>query len=94
MIRLYREETCLQADAIEAEFKEMVIGYERVMLEPQQAGEMFGGRTLPVIANNEKVVSGEEEKPFLEELERLRRDWYLLQGSTCYVDGDGTTSCS
>ena len=38
MIKLYREENSPQADAIEAEFKELVMGYDRVVVEPQQAG--------------------------------------------------------
>ena len=89
MIKLYREENSPQADAIEAEFREMVMGYDRVVMEPQQAGEMFAGRTLPVITNNERVVSGDEVKPYLKELERLMRDWQRFQSDACYVDEDG-----
>ncbi|MBV6393684.1 MAG: hypothetical protein KPEEDBHJ_02926 [Anaerolineales bacterium] len=89
MIKLYREETSAAADAIEAEFRELVLGYDRVVLEADRAEEMFPGRTLPVIANNERVVSGAEIAPYLQELENLARDWRLFQGDYCYVDGDG-----
>jgi len=42
MIVLYREVKSPEADAIEAEFREMVLGYDRVVAEPAQAHEMFG----------------------------------------------------
>ena len=34
MIKLYREEKSQLADTIEAEFREMVLGYDRVIVEP------------------------------------------------------------
>lgn len=93
MIKLYREEKSLEADAIEAEFREMVLGYERVVMEPVKAQEMFAGHSLPVITNNEKIFSGEDIKPYIKELEKLMRDWQLFQGDYCYVDEDGDSSC-
>jgi hypothetical protein len=75
MIVLYRESKSSEADAIEAEFREMVLGYDRVIVEPAQACELFGeGHDLPVIRNNERVVSGEEIPSYLKELEKLMRD--------------------
>jgi hypothetical protein len=89
MIVLYREEKSLEADAIEAEFREMVLGYDRVVVEPDQARELFEGHSLPVIQNNERVVSGDEINAYLKELEKLMRDWQMFQGDYCYVDEDG-----
>jgi hypothetical protein len=89
MIVLYREEKSPQADMIEAEFREMVLGYERVIVEPTQANESFGGLSLPVIRNNERVVSGADIPLYLKELERFVRDWQLFQNNCCYVDDDG-----
>jgi hypothetical protein len=89
MIKLYREESSADADAIEAEFKELVLGYDRVIIEPLKAEEMFAGRRLPVITNNERIVSGDEIRPYIRELEKLMRDWQLFQGDYCYVDEDG-----
>lgn len=89
MIVLYREKDNLQADAIEAEFREMVLGYDRVVVEPARAREMFGELTLPIIADNARIVSGEGIKPYLKELEKLMRDWQMFQGDYCYVDEDG-----
>lgn len=88
MIKLYREETSAEADAIEAEFREMVLGYERVVVG---AGEKVAGRELPVLTNNERVVSGAEIPSYIKELKKLMRDWQLFQSDACYVDEDGET---
>ena len=89
MIKLYREENSPQADVIEAEFKDMVLGYDRVVVQSAQAQEMFSGMELPVITNNERIVSGEEITPYLKELERFVSEWRLFQGDFCYVEDDG-----
>jgi hypothetical protein len=90
MIKLYREETSEQADAIEAEFREMVLGYDRVLTDAREAAGLFGEETrLPVITNNEKVVSGDDIPAYVNELKRLMRDWQSFQGDYCYVDEDG-----
>lgn len=89
VIKLYREEVSAEADAIEAEFKELILGYDRVILGPLKAEEMFGGRAMPVITNNERVVSGDEIGPYIRELEALMKSWQLFQGDSCYVDDDG-----
>lgn len=90
MIVLYREEESVEADAIEVEFREMVLGYDRVIVEPVQARKLFGeGHALPVIKNNERMVSGEEINAYLKELEKLMHDWQMFQGDYCYVDEDG-----
>jgi hypothetical protein len=94
MIKLYREEASAEADTIEAEFREMVLGYERVVIEPVQACAMFGEHGLPIITNNEKIVSGDGIRLYLKELEMLVRDWQLFQGDYCYVEEDGTENCS
>ncbi|HRQ24340.1 MAG TPA: hypothetical protein PLF42_13005 [Anaerolineales bacterium] len=90
MIVLYREVKSPEADAIEAEFREMVLGYDRVVAEPAQAHEMFGdGHELPVIKNNTRVVSGDAIQSYLKELGKLMHDWQMFQGDYCYVDEDG-----
>lgn len=90
MIILYRELKSDEADAIEAEFREMVLGYDRVVVEPAQVRKMFGdGHALPVMKNNERVVSGTDIQPYLKELEKIMHDWQLFQGDYCYVGEDG-----
>ena len=92
MIKLYREETSLQADTIEAEFREMVLGYDRVVVKADEAAQLFGAETqLPVITNNERIVSGEAIPAYIKELGKLMREWQLFQGDYCYVDDDGET---
>jgi len=90
MIKLYREENSRQADAIEAEFREMVLGYDRVVVDADKAVQLFGEETtLPVITNNERIFSGEQIRPYIKELGQLMRDWQLFQGDYCYVDDNG-----
>jgi hypothetical protein len=92
MIKLYREEKSPQADIIEAEFREMVLGYDRVMMDANEAARLFGaGTSLPVITNNEKIVSGDQIRPYIRELEGLMQEWQRFQGDFCYVDEDGET---
>ena len=92
MIKLYRAAHSPSADAIEAEFRELVLGYDREVIDSRAAARLFGADTsLPVITNNERVVSGEAIPAYLKELTRLMRDWQLFQGDSCYVDDHGET---
>ncbi|GER78431.1 conserved hypothetical protein [Candidatus Denitrolinea symbiosum] len=92
MITLYREETSPQADAIEAEFRDMALGYDRVVVGRTEAEKLFGaGTALPVITNNERTVSGEAIPAYIRELGKLWEDWQKFQGDYCYVDEDGET---
>jgi hypothetical protein len=92
MIKLYREEQSGQADTIEAEFRDMLLGYDRVIIDEAEAARRFGENTnLPVITNNEKTVSGDGIPAYLKELRQLMREWQMFQGDFCYVDDDGET---
>ncbi len=90
MVKLYREQISPQADTIEAEFKEIVLGYDRVIIDPAEAKRLFGAEhSLPVITNNEKIASGDAIAGYVKELRKLMRDWQRFQGDYCYVDDDG-----
>lgn len=90
MVKLYREKISPQADAIEAELQDMIFGYDREIMDTPAAAEMFGsGHSLPVITNNEKVVSGREIPAYIMELRRLMNDWQAFQGDSCYVNERG-----
>lgn len=90
MIILYREEKSPSADAIEAEFRELVMGYDRVVVNPVQAAELFDEtHALPIIKNNERVVSGDDIPVYLKELTKLMHDWQLFQNHCCSVDDGG-----
>ncbi len=92
MIKLYRKENSSQADAIEAEFRELILGYDRLVVAEKDASQMFGeGIDLPVITNNEKIVSGAQILAYLEELRELMSDWEEYQGDSCYVNDKGKT---
>jgi hypothetical protein len=90
MVKLYREKVSPQADAIEAEFQDMIFGYDREIMDPSTAAEKFGpDHALPVITNNEKMVSGEEIPAYMRELRILMKDWQAFQGDSCYVNEKG-----
>jgi len=89
MIKLYREEKSPKADTIEAEFRELVLGYDRVVLNRKDAAQLFGDAHLPVLTNNERTVSGDDIPAYIKELTQLMRDWQRFQGDSCYVDDDG-----
>jgi len=91
MIKLYREENSPQADMIEAEFRGIVLGYDRVVIDEKKAIRLFDDATLPVITNNERVVSGEGIPAYIKELKQLMREWQRFQSDACYVDDDGET---
>ena len=90
MIKIYREKDSPQADRIEAEFQDILLGYEREVLTPEEAARRFGTiDSLPVITNNEKVVSGDAIPGYVKELQELMRDWQAFQGDWCYVNDLG-----
>ena len=92
MIKLFREENSSQADTIEAEFRDMVLGYERVIINSSQSSQLFGRETaLPVITNNDLVVSGDAIPAYIKVLTQFMRQWQLFQGDTCYVKDNGET---
>lgn len=88
MIKLYREDNSQQADAIEAEFREMSLAYERVVMGRGELKQMFGGEIYaPVLTDNARVVSGEVDiDAYLSELKKFVHDWQLFQNNCCYVD--------
>jgi hypothetical protein len=92
MVKVYREKISPRADIIEAELQDMTFGYDREIMDTAAAAKRFGPQhSLPVITNNEKVVSGEELPAYLKELQILREDWQAYQGDSCYVNDRGET---
>ena len=90
MVKLFCEINSPQADAIEAEFKDMILGYDRVIIDPVEAMQRFGPEhSLPVITNNEKIVSGDEINSYIQELQELMTEWQAFQGDSCYVNENG-----
>ena len=92
MITLYREENSKQADTIEAEFRDLVLGYDREVMNSRDAAQKFGnGVSLPVLTDNARVVSGEQIPAYVKELTELVHAWQRFQSDCCYVDDDGET---
>ena len=93
MIEVFREEQSAQGDQIEAELRELVLAYERIVTTPQEAKRLLGdGYSLPAIKNDERIASGKEDlESYLKELEQFIHDWNTYQGDACYVDGPNGT---
>jgi hypothetical protein len=91
MLKLYREDKSPAADIVEAELKDILLGYERVIMGADAAREKFGAQhSLPILTDNERLVSGQEALvAYLQELRSFMHDWQAFQGDSCYVDEDG-----
>ena len=91
MIEVFREAESSQGDWVEAELKEMVLGYERVVTTPEAARQILGpSHSLPALKNGDRIASGQEGlMAYLKELESLAREWRAFQGDWCYVDDQG-----
>lgn len=91
MIELFRTTQGKTADWVEAEFRELVVGYCKHLITPAQADKLFGKHVqLPVIRDHERVVSGRDALlGYLRELEKLAADWRRFQSDACYIDEDG-----
>ncbi len=92
MIKLYREEQNTYADTLEAEFRDLVLGYDRVVISPKDAQQQFGdGVSLPVLTDNARIVSGDQIQAYVKELTQLVHSWRRFQSDCCYIDDDGET---
>ncbi len=92
MIKIYRHEKSSRADRIEAEFHDIILGYDREIITPQEASQRFGSaHSLPIITNNERIVSGDSIPAYIEELRTFMQDWQAFQADCCYVNDRGET---
>ncbi|GAB4581258.1 MAG: hypothetical protein Fur0022_40050 [Anaerolineales bacterium] len=91
MLELFREPHSPTADWVEAELREMVLAFERVIVTPTAAAAQFGEAvSLPVLRDGARLASGKEElTKFLRDLEKFAHQWRMFQGDFCYVDEDG-----
>jgi hypothetical protein len=91
MIEIIREADRPRADWVEAELRELVVGYQRILTTPQAARLDLGlDQPLPLLRDGERLVGGEAElHAYLEELAGFVHDWNTYQGDACYVDDRG-----
>ena len=92
MIKMYREEKSAYADTLEAEFRDLVLGYDRVVIDAKEAVQAFGANvSLPVLTDNARIVSGDQIPAYIKELTQLIHSWRRFQSDCCYIDDDGET---
>ena len=91
MITVFRETQSQPADIVEAELRDMVIGFERVILTPEEVSARLGADVgLPAIQDGARIVSGTAElHTYLKELADFYHDWHMYQGDACYVYDNG-----
>lgn len=93
MIELFLPAGEQETGWVEAGLKEMVVGYQRVELSPEDVVSVLGKPlSLPVVRHDQRLISGRDELlAYLQELERLVEDWRRFQADACYIDEDGDT---
>lgn len=93
MIEVFREQNSPEADWIEADLKDLAIGYECHVLSPTQAQEILGkALELPVLRDGNRIASDREDiLAFLKDIHKLVEDWRKFQVDSCYLDDDGET---
>lgn len=92
MIKMYREEKSAYADTLEAEFRDLVLGYDRVVIDAKEAVQVFGADiSLPVLTDNARIASGDQIPAYIKELTQLIHSWRRFQSDCCYIDDDGET---
>lgn len=91
MIELFLTPGDTESAWIEAGLKEMVLGYRRVELLPEQVESVLGRPiSLPALRHDERLVSGREDLlAYLQKLEQLVEEWRRFQADACYIDEDG-----
>jgi hypothetical protein len=91
VIELFLTPGDTEAGWVEAGFKDMVVGYRRVELSPEQVEAVFGKPVrLPAVRHDERIISGRDNLlAYLQELERLVDEWRRFQTDACYIDDDG-----
>jgi glutaredoxin len=95
MITLYRAEQCDACDEVQQTLRELVVAHQVVDVRkerPTALAELLADKNLPVIADGDKVVSGEPAlHDYLAELTSEMEQWRKYQTDACYIDDKGKT---
>ncbi len=91
MIEVYWQIESSEADWVEAELKQMVLGYRCVFTDEDEASSTLGKSvTPPVVRQDLKIVFGRWGLlVYLHELEQFAADWRAYQSDACYSDEEG-----
>lgn len=90
MIELYRETDSPEADWVEAELKDMVVGYACQVVSPADLPPNMTGLGLPILRDGEKLASGRNAlMDFLIDLRKFVEQWRMFQSDSCYIHDDG-----
>ena len=93
MITLYRADQCDACDEVQQALRELVVAHKVVDVEnerPAAVAAILADKELPVIADGDKIVSGEPAlHDYLAELTNEMDQWRKYQTDACYIDDKG-----
>ena len=92
-ITLYVDSDTPRDNFVEAELRDMVLGYDRKVISPDEAAQRFGATvSLPVLQDGERFASGHADLLiFLKDLRKFMEEWQLFQSDACYIRDDGNS---
>jgi hypothetical protein len=92
-ITLYIDSNTPSDNFVEAELRDMVLGYDRKVISLEEAAQRFGANiSLPVLQDGERVAFGRADlMAFLADLRKFMEEWQLFQSDSCYIRADGKT---
>ncbi len=92
-ITLYVDSNAPNTNWVEAELRDMVLGYDRKIISPDEAAQRFGiNISLPILQDGERFASGREDlMVFLKDLRKFVEEWRLFQSDACYIRDDRNT---
>lgn len=93
MIRLFITSGCKDCENIEERLKELCLAHETVTVDHDQnseRNELPEGLIPPVILDDGKIVQGKEAVwAYIETLEKIKAEWDMFQGDSCYCTDRG-----
>lgn len=92
MIKLYRTADCKTCDEFEEKLKDMVIAHQIILVKAATdlKETPLELQDLPALIENQEIHKGSEAVlNQIKKLEKIKSDWDLIQGDSCYCGPDG-----
>jgi len=97
MIELFTRKNHPRGQAIKQKFDDLVIAYRYHEIDSNDQKSVFGlskDTELPAIKENGSIITGENnQKQYIEELERELKRNRSFTGDACYIDPDSGKLC-
>lgn len=83
MIELVRSDACATCDEVSTALQDLSVSHQVVAAAP-------GTPAHHVIREGNRVITGDDLPPYLEELTRFVHDWRRFQSDACFLEDDGS----